>query len=213
MPSQRTLVCVGAAALAVVIAGAGAVMWIHSELPEPNLADIPVVTNAPAEPKPPTAAPPRKRSRSCRQGHEPNRGPRACLRHRKRRSFGRRGHRWPRGAERKSRTPRRWHDCGPGDRRRFGPVCHHPAGAKAGRSQPHLGRKLRQGATCDIEPDCGFGSCARSQDGRRGGPASDESDRGRHRPREPQCRTLCTGNADSRDARGGQRRPRRDPVG
>jgi nucleoid-associated protein YgaU len=58
MPSQRTLVCVGAAALAVVIAGAGAVVWIHSELPEPNLADIPVVTNAPAEPKPPTAAPP-----------------------------------------------------------------------------------------------------------------------------------------------------------
>jgi nucleoid-associated protein YgaU len=58
MPSQRTLVCVGASALAVVIAGAGAAMWIHSELPEPNLGDIPVATNAPAEPKPPTAAPP-----------------------------------------------------------------------------------------------------------------------------------------------------------
>jgi nucleoid-associated protein YgaU len=58
MPSQRTLVCVGAAALAVLIAGAGAIVWIRSELPEPNTADIPVVTNAPAEPKPPTAAPP-----------------------------------------------------------------------------------------------------------------------------------------------------------
>jgi LysM repeat protein len=58
MPSQRTVVCVGAAALAVVIAGAGGVLWLRSELPEPNLADIPVATDAPAESKPPILAPP-----------------------------------------------------------------------------------------------------------------------------------------------------------
>jgi nucleoid-associated protein YgaU len=57
MPSQRTLVCVGAAALAVVIVGAGAVAWIRAERLESNPADLAVV-NAPAEPKPPTAAPP-----------------------------------------------------------------------------------------------------------------------------------------------------------
>ena len=58
MPSQRTVVCVGAAVLAVVIAGAGAAVWIHAE--EPNPADIPVVARAPAESKPPIvpAAPP-----------------------------------------------------------------------------------------------------------------------------------------------------------
>src|SRR5271170_7035183 len=55
MPSQRTVVCVGAAVLAVVIAGAGAAVWIHAE--EPNPADIPVVASVPAEPKAPTAAP------------------------------------------------------------------------------------------------------------------------------------------------------------
>jgi nucleoid-associated protein YgaU len=51
------MVCVGAGALAVVIAGAGAVVWIRAEQLEPNPADIPVVASAPAEPKPPTAAP------------------------------------------------------------------------------------------------------------------------------------------------------------
>jgi nucleoid-associated protein YgaU len=60
MPSQRTLVCVGAAALAVVIVGAGAVAWIRAERLEPNPADIPIVARAPAESKPPIvpAAPP-----------------------------------------------------------------------------------------------------------------------------------------------------------
>ena len=60
MPSQRTLVCVGAAALAVVIVGAGAVAWIRAERLEPNPADIPIVASAPAESKPPIvpAAPP-----------------------------------------------------------------------------------------------------------------------------------------------------------
>jgi nucleoid-associated protein YgaU len=60
MPSQRTLVWVGAAALAVVIAGAGAVAWIRAERLEQNPADIPLVARAPAESKPPIvpAAPP-----------------------------------------------------------------------------------------------------------------------------------------------------------
>jgi nucleoid-associated protein YgaU len=57
MPSQRTLVYVGAAVLAVVAAGAGAAVWIHSELLEPNPADIPVVARAPAEPKAPSIVP------------------------------------------------------------------------------------------------------------------------------------------------------------
>jgi nucleoid-associated protein YgaU len=60
MPSQRTLVWVGAAALAVVIAGAGAVVWTHPDFLEQNPADIPLVARAPAESKPPIipAAPP-----------------------------------------------------------------------------------------------------------------------------------------------------------
>jgi nucleoid-associated protein YgaU len=57
MPSQRTLVLVGAAAVAVVIVGAGAVAWIRAERLEPNPADF-AVARAPVEPKPPTAAPP-----------------------------------------------------------------------------------------------------------------------------------------------------------
>ena len=59
MPSQRTLVCVGAAALAVVIAGAGALVWIRAERLEPNPADL-AVARAPVEPKPPVVpvAPP-----------------------------------------------------------------------------------------------------------------------------------------------------------
>jgi nucleoid-associated protein YgaU len=56
MPSQRTLICVGAAALAVVIAGAGALAWIHSEGLEPNPADL-AIARAPVEPKPPVVAP------------------------------------------------------------------------------------------------------------------------------------------------------------
>jgi len=60
MPSQRTLVWVGAAALALVIAGAGAVVWTHPDFLKQNPADIPVVARAPAESKPPIvpAAPP-----------------------------------------------------------------------------------------------------------------------------------------------------------
>ena len=60
MPSQRTLVWVGAAALAVVIAGAGAVVWTYPDFLEQNPADIPLVARAPAESKPPIvpAAPP-----------------------------------------------------------------------------------------------------------------------------------------------------------
>jgi nucleoid-associated protein YgaU len=55
MPSQRTLVSVGAGALAVVIAGAGAVVWTHPDFLEQNPADIPLVARAPAESKPPAA--------------------------------------------------------------------------------------------------------------------------------------------------------------
>ena len=59
MPSQRTLVWVGAAALAVVIAGAGAVVWTHPDFLEQNPADIPLLARAPAESKPPIVpAPP-----------------------------------------------------------------------------------------------------------------------------------------------------------
>ena len=61
MPSQRTMVCAGAGALAVLIAGAGAVVWIRAEVLEPNPADIPVLATAPAEPAvaaaPPASAP------------------------------------------------------------------------------------------------------------------------------------------------------------
>src|SRR5436305_845607 len=56
MPSQRILVCIGAAALAVVIVGAGAVAWIRAERLEPNPADLAVV-NAPLESPPPNASP------------------------------------------------------------------------------------------------------------------------------------------------------------
>src|ERR1700722_10342946 len=66
MPSQRTLVWVGAAALAVVIAGAGAVVWTHPDFLEQNPADIPLVARTPAESKPPIvpAAPPVPRTPS-----------------------------------------------------------------------------------------------------------------------------------------------------
>ena len=59
MPSQNTLIWVGAAAFVVVAAGAGAVVWTHAELLEPNPADIPVVASAPVEPKPPILRLPR----------------------------------------------------------------------------------------------------------------------------------------------------------
>ena len=54
MPSQNTLVWVGAAASAVVVAaGAGAVVWTHPGLLGRNPAEAPpVVASAPAEPKP-----------------------------------------------------------------------------------------------------------------------------------------------------------------
>jgi nucleoid-associated protein YgaU len=58
MPSRNTLIWVGAAALAVVAAGAGAVVWTYPELFEPNPADIPLVARAPAESKPPIIPPP-----------------------------------------------------------------------------------------------------------------------------------------------------------
>jgi nucleoid-associated protein YgaU len=58
MPSQRTLVWVGAAASAVVAAGAGAVVWTHPGLLRPTPAAAPpVVASAPAEPKPPNIPP------------------------------------------------------------------------------------------------------------------------------------------------------------
>jgi nucleoid-associated protein YgaU len=69
MASRNTLIWVGAAALVVVAAGAGAVVWTHPELLEPNPADL-VVARAPVESKspivppaavpaaPPTTAPP-----------------------------------------------------------------------------------------------------------------------------------------------------------
>src|ERR1700722_962815 len=50
MPSRNTLIWIGAAALAVVAAGAGAVAWIHPDFMEPNPADL-AVARAPAEPR------------------------------------------------------------------------------------------------------------------------------------------------------------------
>jgi nucleoid-associated protein YgaU len=61
MLSQRTVIWVGAAASAVVAAGAGAVVWTHPELLRLSPAAAPpVVASAPAEPKPASApkAPP-----------------------------------------------------------------------------------------------------------------------------------------------------------
>jgi nucleoid-associated protein YgaU len=57
MPSRTTLIWVGAAALAVVAAGAGVVVWTYPQLLEPNRADIPVVARAPTESKPPIVVP------------------------------------------------------------------------------------------------------------------------------------------------------------
>ena len=57
MPSRNTLIWVGAAALAVVAAGAGAVVWTHPDFLERNPADLPLVARAPVEPKTPTVSP------------------------------------------------------------------------------------------------------------------------------------------------------------
>jgi nucleoid-associated protein YgaU len=56
MPSRNTLIWVGAAALAVVAAGAGAVVWTHPDFLEPNPADL-AVARPPAESKPPILPP------------------------------------------------------------------------------------------------------------------------------------------------------------
>jgi nucleoid-associated protein YgaU len=56
MPSRNTLIGVGAAAFAVVAAGAGAVVWTHPDFLEPNPADF-AVARAPAESKPAIAPP------------------------------------------------------------------------------------------------------------------------------------------------------------
>jgi nucleoid-associated protein YgaU len=56
MPSRNTLIWIGAAALAVVAAGAGAVVWTHPDFLEQNPADL-AVAHAPAEPKAPSALP------------------------------------------------------------------------------------------------------------------------------------------------------------
>ncbi|MGB7973065.1 MAG: LysM peptidoglycan-binding domain-containing protein [Roseiarcus sp.] len=56
MPSRNTLIWAGAAALVVVAAGAGAVVWTYPELLEPNPADL-AVARAPVEPKPPIVPP------------------------------------------------------------------------------------------------------------------------------------------------------------
>jgi nucleoid-associated protein YgaU len=58
MPSRNTVIWVGAAALAVVAAGAGAAVWFYPELLEPNPADIPLVALAPTESRPPIVPPP-----------------------------------------------------------------------------------------------------------------------------------------------------------
>ena len=57
MPSRNTLIWIGAAAFAVVAAGAGAVVWTHPDFLEQNPADIPIVARAPAESKPPIVPP------------------------------------------------------------------------------------------------------------------------------------------------------------
>ena len=57
MPSQNTLVWVGAAASAIVVAGASALYWTHPGFLWWNAAGEAVVAGAPAEPGPPTAPP------------------------------------------------------------------------------------------------------------------------------------------------------------
>jgi LysM repeat protein len=55
MPSQNTLVWAGAAASAIVVAGASALYWSHPGFLWWNAAVAPVVASAPAEPKPQSA--------------------------------------------------------------------------------------------------------------------------------------------------------------
>ena len=68
MPSRNTLIWIGAAALVVVAAGAGAVVWTHPDFLEPNPVDLAVATSPPVEAKAPIvppatpAAPPAKPS-------------------------------------------------------------------------------------------------------------------------------------------------------
>jgi nucleoid-associated protein YgaU len=57
MPSQNTLVWVGAAASAIVVAGASALYWTHPGFLWWNAAGAPVIADAPAEPRPQTAPP------------------------------------------------------------------------------------------------------------------------------------------------------------
>jgi nucleoid-associated protein YgaU len=57
MASQNTLVWVGAAVSAIVVAGASALYWTHPDFLWWNAARAPVVAGAPAEPKPPSAPP------------------------------------------------------------------------------------------------------------------------------------------------------------
>jgi nucleoid-associated protein YgaU len=57
MPSRNTLIWAGAAALAVVAAGAGAVVWTHPDFLEPNPADL-AVARPPAESQLPPIPPP-----------------------------------------------------------------------------------------------------------------------------------------------------------
>jgi nucleoid-associated protein YgaU len=56
MPSRNTLVWVGAAASAIVVAGASALYWTHPGFLWWNAAGAPVVATAPAEPKPQSPA-------------------------------------------------------------------------------------------------------------------------------------------------------------
>ncbi len=49
MASRNTLIWVGAAALAIVAAGAGAVVWTHPDFLEQNPADLLVGVTAPIE--------------------------------------------------------------------------------------------------------------------------------------------------------------------
>ena len=79
MPSRNTLIWIGAAALAVVAAGAGAVVWTYPGLLEPNPADIPLVASAPAEktqtiPPAPPARPRSAASKGPGSRKRPNRG-------------------------------------------------------------------------------------------------------------------------------------------
>ena len=230
MPSRNTLIWVGAAALAVVAAGAGAVVLDPSGFPRAESCRF--RGSWPARP------PSRSRralsrplprlvqlSRRRRKRSGPSASPeavarqtaaaRARLRRGERRSLGRSGHRRPRGAERESRTARRRQDRRRGDRRRRGPVCHHPACARARRSQPLAWPRAPASGQPEMSKHSrGLGSRAskpkrpprlpRRRPNRRPGPCASE----RPTPAPPALamRTLATPAA-------APRRSRRDPVG